>query len=1159
MARQLVEKYIFYPDVANAGYVKFPGKVDATQLLIIANKTSQNNIYAIGDPTRGGVVTYNATEDAGFFSEQEGVTTVTFGFDTSSMSSTDKIAIYTDAPKQIGNIVRPYAFGVDAIERMRVSNPQSLIDADFEYGLQPTKWQNYSDIRNIPGIYEKPGLDLFLSDITTNAASPSVITVTTSAPHGLSVNDPVILFGLTGTTNYARAEGSFVISSVPTSTTFTYFAKGIVGVSGNPGTSIYSASSYGRRGGFYAGSDLPIESVSSSEANPSVITVTCFANHGLVPGAPLVGIATSAGTNHGLLTGNFFAESVPTPLTFTFTARVGGAVATSAIVMSMYTRSDAFVIHRPFDGGVTLGAFVPSHGASISRQTKKYMRYQSGKGILWTSGVLFNPVMNLDQISANGTAAGSIITVSTELDHGLQVGAVVEIAGVVTSGYNGTYGINTITNENTFTLVAAVTLGSTTAVITNLPRVTLKNWHGASVRMGPFDDQNGLFWEFDGKELAVVKRSATYQLSGFCTVTPGSQAVNASSGRFTQQLKVGDRIVIRGMTYMVGSIASDNALTINPAYRGVNVSTGIKLSTVIDTRIGQSEFNIDKLDGTGISGYNINLNKMQMMGIAFSWYGAGFIDFMCRGSDGNMILAHRMKQNNINDEAYMRSGNSTVRYQTINESVIGTLADSIANNSTTIPLADVSRFPANGGTVLIQNECINFTGINLATNSLTNCTRGATFDLFVGGVNKSFTGGAATNHNYGNGRTSVTLISCSAAPTLNHWGSSYIMDGGFDQDRGYYFSYSALNQTIPTGDAHTVFFIRLAPSVSNSISGTLGDRDLLNRSQLLLQKLQVQSDQSVQVYGILNPGNVDSGTDLSWQSVNTVTLGSQPSFAQVAEGVTYASTPGEQIFSTLGQPDGFSEIDLSSLKELSNSAIGGYGNFPDGPDVLGIVVKNLTIGTTLFEVTKTTTDSSSKYRINGYNNPTLTVYRGQTYTFNLASSTLNGTVAVSGTGGQFTCGASTLAVGDRIRITGALGGTATITGYVTGTEYKVSAITGSGSNVTGFTLTTTADVAIVTTAGTLTGLTYTTNNPFGIHPFWIKTAQSIGTGDSYNTGVTNNGANYGQTIIWTVDIDAPDTLYYNCQLHTADRGTITVLDRAPANVNVNLFWSEAQA
>jgi hypothetical protein len=86
-------------------------------------------------------------------------------------------------------------------------------------------------------------------------------------------------------------------------------------------------------------------------------------------------------------------------------------------------------------------------------------------------------------------------------------------------------------------------------------------------------------------------------------------------------------------------------------------------------------------------------------------------------------------------------------------------------------------------------------------------------------------------------------------------------------------------------------------------------------------------------------------------------------------------------------------------------------------------------------------------------------------------------VAISGTGGEFTCTATTLAAGDRIRITGTLGGTGTITGYTTGTIYTVSAVTGSSPSVTGFTLTTDAGSAIVTTAGTPTGLTYT---PFTI-------------------------------------------------------------------------------
>ena len=91
------------------------------------------------------------------------------------------------------------------------------------------------------------------------------------------------------------------------------------------------------------------------------------------------------------------------------------------------------------------------------------------------------------------------------------------------------------------------------------------------------------------------------------------------------------------------------------------------------------------------------------------------------------------------------------------------------------------------------------------------------------------------------------------------------------------------------------------------------------------------------------------------------------------------------------------------------------------------------------------------------------------------ASTLAATVATSGTAGQFTCGASTLAVADRVTISGTNTGTGTITGYTSPTSYKVSAVTGTSPSVTGFTLTAEDGTAIVTTAGTLIGLTYVTS------------------------------------------------------------------------------------
>jgi|LakMenEpi03Aug12_release.lakeMendotaPanAssembly.Ray.scaffolds.fasta_scaffold37720_5 hypothetical protein len=79
------------------------------------------------------------------------------------------------------------------------------------------------------------------------------------------------------------------------------------------------------------------------------------------------------------------------------------------------------------------------------------------------------------------------------------------------------------------------------------------------------------------------------------------------------------------------------------------------------------------------------------------------------------------------------------------------------------------------------------------------------------------------------------------------------------------------------------------------------------------------------------------------------------------------------------------------------------------------------------------------------------------------------------------------------------------------------------------------------TLSIIEGQAYTFNiNAVG-HPFWIKTVSSTGTGNAYSSGVTNNGTDNG-TISFVVPYDAPSTLYYNCQLHSAMAGTINVTD-----------------
>jgi len=86
-----------------------------------------------------------------------------------------------------------------------------------------------------------------------------------------------------------------------------------------------------------------------------------------------------------------------------------------------------------------------------------------------------------------------------------------------------------------------------------------------------------------------------------------------------------------------------------------------------------------------------------------------------------------------------------------------------------------------------------------------------------------------------------------------------------------------------------------------------------------------------------------------------------------------------------------------------------------------------------------------------------------------STPTISG-VIIAGTAGQFTCNTSTLFVGMQVTVSGAGSGTGSITGYSNPTIYQISAT----NTFNTFTLRTyPGNLAIVTTAGSTTGLTFT--------------------------------------------------------------------------------------
>ena len=1037
MAKQLLRSYVLVTGTIGTSAVKIPGKWDLNQILVITDTTNNTFLYNFADPTYSGTtVTFTRANDTAMpqiLQNSDGYTTIFLRVDTTGYTG-HTLQIFAERNEVI---TRPWPMGTDAFERTRMASPMSMLDADFEYGLQPTKWLQLELLRGYPSIYEIPGTDMYPTSVTTDFSASggpdvdSLITVVTDpTQHLLSTGSAVTIKGLLSTSvGFSKAEGTFVVNSVTNAVTFTYYAKGRVGSVANE--NLITPYVVARRAGFYTGSSIGTATFSvsgSGAAATGTVTVTFANNHGLVPGATIYAVVSSdtgsGGNNHTLAQGPFFVQTTPGLTQITYSARNVGTI-TGTPLGVIYARPDCFFVHRPFDGGVAIGTGGAAHGTQAARQSKKYIRYQSGKSINYNTGVVFAPNYDLRSVTATSVSVGATMYVTTdEIDHHLQAGATVNLSGISSSGYNGNYTVGGIIDDRTFTCTVTATLASVTATLSTPALVALVNWHGATVRSGTFDDQNGMFYQYDGQQMAVGLRTATRQLAGVVTAQPDNNLLLGTNTRFTDQIGAGDRIVIRGMTHVVTAVSSATWLYMTPDYRGASTSTNIRTAKVFDNIVPQSQWNLDRCDGSNSpfnpSGYNLIPYRMQMVGLQWTWYGAGFVDWMLRGPDGNYITVHRIKNSNVNPEAYMRSGNMAVRYETINESaksVVG--AYSMIAGDLSMTVTDVTFFPSTG-TVYIDNELISFTGKNTTTNQLTGLTRASTLTVYSNGGLRNFTAGVAATHTSGTG---VVLVSQTASPVITHWGSAYLQDGGFDQDRGYIFNYQSLNVSARRRKT-TAFAIRLAPSVSNASVGDLGVRELINRAQLLLQGIEVtagsgNTNQGIVIEGVLNPSNYPTTvTNITWITLNSTSLQTgQPSFSQIAlgSGVTFDNTatftttigsnassgtyflgvastasmrigdsvdigglsggslitsfsgtnfiginnpiasdfnaggtltvtrnfyavPGEQVFSFITSPANRDTLDLSPLKELTNTPLGGRGTYPNGPDTLFINV-----------------------------------------------------------------------------------------------------------------------------------------------------------------------------------------------------------------------------
>jgi hypothetical protein len=171
---------------------------------------------------------------------------------------------------------------IDPVSKFRVSNPENLIDTDFEYGLQPTKWETVELINNTPSFFSKSGDTTIdgISSIITNAGTREII-VKTELDHGLAVGIPINVTG----TKSITADGAYIINSIPDPKTFTYLCKDNQAET-NSILDLYSSIITGE---FFQGSQLRIsdsDGIITDAEGTSILTVTTNTTHGFGENTP---------------------------------------------------------------------------------------------------------------------------------------------------------------------------------------------------------------------------------------------------------------------------------------------------------------------------------------------------------------------------------------------------------------------------------------------------------------------------------------------------------------------------------------------------------------------------------------------------------------------------------------------------------------------------------------------------------------------------------------------------------------------------------------------------------------------------------------------------------------------------------------------------------
>ena len=302
MARKAIldTYYTFTPSTRT---IVIPRAVPRERLVLITDVTTNQVLYNYSDATLKATAYTISTDASGAYTS----TTIVLNFNTTALSATDKLQIMVD---EYDEKFTPSETYLDAVNKLRVSQPQSLIDTDYEYSTQATKWENLAVINNRPFAYFNFDKSITFTDISaTNSSRTYVISTTAAGTNGLYVGQPISVLD----TLFAGADGVYIIDSIVAGTSISYTGKFYF--TGSTGSINYANSTAIYGAYVFTGAQIPLSSITNVS---NLITVTTTVPHGLVVGNDVAVTGTTATTNAP--NGSWQVASLLSPTSYTFYA-----------------------------------------------------------------------------------------------------------------------------------------------------------------------------------------------------------------------------------------------------------------------------------------------------------------------------------------------------------------------------------------------------------------------------------------------------------------------------------------------------------------------------------------------------------------------------------------------------------------------------------------------------------------------------------------------------------------------------------------------------------------------------------------------------------------------------------------------------------------------